>query len=124
MKIPLPPSRRDVTGTILAGIGLGALYWLIQSSTDAFLFHKGEFFQQFLHPDRYQLFMRLQAVFSKNGEIERPDQIGDFIRLVLTDAKEDFLQDNQEAVDALDKAKQKRVYNVGSMIAFLLKEYL
>lgn len=52
-----------MTGTILAGIGLGALYWLIQSSTDAFLFHKGEFFQQFLHPDRYQLFMRLQAVF-------------------------------------------------------------
>lgn len=68
--------------------------------------------------------MRLQAVFSKSGEIERPDQIGDFIRLVLADAKEDFLQDNQEAVDALDKPQQKRVFNVGGMIANLLKEYL
>jgi hypothetical protein len=68
--------------------------------------------------------MRLQAVFSKEGEIERPDQIGDFIRLVLADAKEDFLQDNQEAVDALDRAKQKRVFNIGSMIANLLKARL
>lgn len=68
--------------------------------------------------------MRLQAVFSKEGEIERPDQIGDFIRLVLADAKEDFLQDNQEAVDALDKPQQKRVFNVGGMIANMLKARL
>lgn len=69
--------------------------------------------------------MRLQAVFSKEGgEIERPDQIGDFIRLVLADAKEDFLQDNQEAVDALGKTQQKRVFNVGGMIANLLKARL
>lgn len=67
---------------------------------------------------------RLQGVFSKSGEIQEPGQIGDYIRLMLADTKEDFLKDHSEAVEALDKKSQRKVYNVGGMIAGMLKEYL
>lgn len=67
---------------------------------------------------------RLQSVFSKHGEIESPTQIGDYIRLVLGDAKEDFLKDFGDGVLALDKKQQRQVYNVGGKIAHMLKGYL
>jgi len=67
---------------------------------------------------------RLQSVFSKHGEIDTPSQIGEYIKLVLADAKEDFLKDFGEDVDVLDKAQQKQVFNLGSVIANMLKGYL
>lgn len=67
---------------------------------------------------------RLQSVFSKHGEIEDPKQIGQYIRLVLADAKEDFLKDYGDEIEKLDKKSQRRVYNVGSLIANMLKSYL
>jgi len=65
---------------------------------------------------------RLQSVFSKHGEIERHNQIGDYIRLVLEDAKEDFLKEH--SVDGLDKAQTRAVFNMGSTIANMVKAYL
>jgi len=67
---------------------------------------------------------RLQAIFSKHGEIESPKQIGSYIKLVLGDARESFMKDFGVDADALDKAQQKQVFNVGSVIAKMLKGYL
>lgn len=67
---------------------------------------------------------RVESVFSKIGVIQSPNQIGDYIRLVLNDAKEDFEKDFADRLEGLDKADLKGVYNVGSTIANLLKGYL
>lgn len=67
---------------------------------------------------------RLQGIFSKHGEIEEPSQIGDYIRLMLADAKEDFLKDHGVALEKLDGAEQRKVFNVGAVIANMLKEAL
>jgi len=63
---------------------------------------------------------RMRSVFSKDGPIEDRSDIGRYIKAILADAKEDFIQDYPEVVD-LDKAQQKTVYNVGSMIAKMLE---
>jgi len=67
---------------------------------------------------------RLQSVFSKHGEIEQPGQIGDYIRLMLADAREDFMKDHVETFNVLSKKEQRCVMNVGSAVAHMLKEYL
>jgi len=67
---------------------------------------------------------RLQGIFSKYGEIEEPRQIGDYIRLVLGDAKEDFLEEHGDAFGKLTNAEQRKVLNVGAVIANILKGYL
>lgn len=65
---------------------------------------------------------RLQSVFSKHGVIKEPKQIGDYIRMTLEDAKEDFLKDhNIEGIEAKDL---KSVYSVGNDIIKMLKVYL
>jgi len=68
--------------------------------------------------------MRLRGVFSKHGEIERPEQIGDYIRWMLADAREGFVKDHAEAFDALSNPEQRRALHVGSTIARMLNKYL
>lgn len=65
---------------------------------------------------------RLQNVFSKHGAISSPKEIGQYIKLLLEDAKEDFLKDND--VSNLDAGQLKQVYSVGSKIANMLKTYM
>jgi len=65
---------------------------------------------------------RVLDTFSKYGPIESPKQIGDYIRYVLDDAKEDFNKDNPEL--DLDKDTAKIVFNVGKTIVDLLKAHL
>lgn len=67
---------------------------------------------------------RLQSVFSKEGEIEKPKQIGQYIKWILFDAKEDFLKDWGEKIKLLDINQQKQIFNIGSKIANMLKNYL
>jgi hypothetical protein len=67
---------------------------------------------------------RLQNIFSKYGEIQEPSQIGDYIKYMLEDAKEDFCKDFEEDLVQLDKKELKKVYNAGSRIANMLKGYL
>lgn len=67
---------------------------------------------------------RIESVFSKEGEIQDPSQIGNYIKLVVEDAKEDFLKENSEAIKDLDKKELKVVFNHGSLIVNFLKEYL
>ena len=64
---------------------------------------------------------RLDSVISKNGPIEEPNQIGEYIKLVLADSKEDFLKDFPMFMTMLDSGQQKKAYNVGSLIATMLK---
>ncbi len=66
---------------------------------------------------------RLQSAFSKHGPIESPEQIGQYIRIIMDDAKEDFLGDCPSVSD-LEKARKKAVFNVGSKIAHMLKAHL
>jgi Rnl2 family RNA ligase len=66
---------------------------------------------------------RILSVFSKEGEISRPNEIAKYIKLVLDDAKEDFLKENT-LPEILDKKEEKFIYNVGSEIVKLLKKYL
>lgn len=67
---------------------------------------------------------RLQSVFSKEGEIEEPSQIGTYIKWLLEDAKTDFLLEYEDEVAAMDKKNQRQVYNLGGTIAKMLKNYL
>jgi len=66
---------------------------------------------------------RVLSVFSKHGEIESPKEIGKYIQLVMDDAKEDFLKDN-ELPEGLEKKVEKKIFNVGGHIVNLLKEHL
>jgi len=67
---------------------------------------------------------RLQGIFSKEGEIDKPDQIGKYIRLFIDDAREDFLKDHRDALQALDKDGKKYVFNVSKLVVEMLKKYL
>ncbi len=75
----------------------------------------------------FQLYItgnRLQGIFSKHGEIEEPQQIGEYIRLMIADAKEDFTQEHGDAFSKLDRGEQDKVTNVGRVVADMLKGYL
>lgn len=67
---------------------------------------------------------RVLSVFSKYGEIEHPKQIGDYIRLVLNDAKEEFEKDYSDDLYELDKNELKQVYNVSKNVLAILNKYL
>lgn len=67
---------------------------------------------------------RLKSVFSKHGEIDSPEQLGDYIKLVMEDAKEDFFQEYGDQFKNLDKKEQGKVMNIGKEVVPLLKEYL
>ena len=65
---------------------------------------------------------RIQSVFSKEGVIESPKDMGKYIRLIMQDAIEDFEKDFD--VSSLEKSELKLIYNVGGIIADMLKGYL
>lgn len=65
---------------------------------------------------------RLKDLFSKHGEIEKPQQIPDYIKLMMEDAKTDFLKNND--ISMFEPKEQKEIFNVGSMIVMMLKKYL
>ena len=69
---------------------------------------------------------RVLDTFAKHGQIQEPKQIGEYINLVLDDAKADFFKDHdvKSLVPDLDKKREKDLFNVGSMIVNILKEYL
>jgi len=68
---------------------------------------------------------RLNCVFSKEGEIQSDREIGKFIKLLMEDAKEDFIKDFGDDVAELDKNDLKMVYGKGNKnCANLVKKYL
>lgn len=68
---------------------------------------------------------RLQSCFSKEGEINYPEEIGKYIKLIMEDVRKDFLKDYQEELEKLDKKDQKKVFGIcGREISKLLTKYL
>lgn len=46
------------------GIGVGALYWFLESALDAFIFHQGSFIERIFTPDPNEIWMRLLFIFT------------------------------------------------------------
>lgn len=67
---------------------------------------------------------RLEGIYSKEGRrIERPSEIGEFIKLMLEDIKKDFYIENPEI--KLNKADERLVFkNLGKFINPLLRKEL
>jgi signal transduction histidine kinase/CheY-like chemotaxis protein len=54
------PARR--MGMLYSGAAFGALYWILESFRDVFVFGKGNLIQRLVHPDPLSIWMRLLAV--------------------------------------------------------------
>lgn len=66
---------------------------------------------------------RVLSAFSKIGEIERPDQIGDYVKYVLEDVKKDFLKEYNLEED-LTQEEKKYIFNGGKHVVEILRKYL
>ena len=64
---------------------------------------------------------RLLDLFSKYGKIETPNQIGDYIRYMIEDARTDF---NKDYNFSGDTKAEKIVFNGGSIVLEMLKKFL
>lgn len=69
---------------------------------------------------------RVLDMFAKHGMIKEQNQIGEYLRLILEDAKKDFVKDHDLTILLPDfnKKRERDLYNVGSLIVNLLREYL
>ena len=69
---------------------------------------------------------RLLDVFGKEGEIETPSDMGKYIKLMSTDARDDFLKDHKtQFTTELDDKQKKQVFGVaGKVVAKMLQKYL
>ena len=71
---------------------------------------------------------RMLSYFSKAGPIESEQQIGQYIKEILADARMDFYNDKSEdelvQMNELDQKEIKKIFNVGGMVANLLINYL
>lgn len=67
---------------------------------------------------------RVCGIFSKYGKIESKADMGRYIKLVLDDAKEDFLCDFDVKLDELGKDDVKFIFNGGRDVALILNTYL
>jgi Rnl2 family RNA ligase len=65
---------------------------------------------------------RVLSAFSKCGEINKAEDIGKYIKIVLEDAKKDFVEDYD--VSDLDKKELRFIYNVSKDVVEILKKYL
>ena len=76
-------------------------------------------FSQFINKNR------MIDAFSKHGEITDIKEIGKFIKIIIEDAKIDFLKAYEGRLVELQRPEDERlVYNVGSDIAMLLRGFL
>lgn len=64
---------------------------------------------------------RVDSIISQEGPITDIKQLGHYIVLILNDAKTDFYLEHR---DLLDKKAQKYIFNVGGLIANMLKARL
>ena len=47
---------------IFIGIGMGILFWILESMIDAFIWHEGNLIDQILAPDPNEIWMRLIVI--------------------------------------------------------------
>lgn len=74
--------------------------------------------------DSYVTKERLNSVISQNGPLTEMKQIGEYIKLTIQDAKEDFLDENPTALDKIGKSKHRFVYNSSKKVAKWCKEII
>ena len=67
---------------------------------------------------------RMLAIFSKEGKIDSPKQIGDYIKAFVTDCREELMKLHGELFDSLDRAQQKNVCRIGHLAVPILKRHL
>lgn len=68
---------------------------------------------------------RIQSCFSKLGEIERPNQLGEYIKHIIKDAEEDFIKDNEDKLKKIKLEFHKEIFKAGgSTAAIILKKHL
>ncbi len=67
---------------------------------------------------------RLQGIFSKYGEITSSNQLGEYIKYMINDAREDFLKDNLDELKKLDKKATRTVFNASKEIVKMLSDCL
>ena len=65
---------------------------------------------------------RVLSVFSKQGVISEPKQLGQYIKWVLEDAIIDFKKDHPDL--EIDDKTAKIVFNGGHLVVMLLKKHL
>lgn len=68
---------------------------------------------------------RLESIFSKYGKIEEPSQIGDYIKYMLTDAKEDFMKDHMEEFMSLHDKERGKLFGItGKVVVPMLQKVM
>lgn len=69
---------------------------------------------------------RVIDIFAKHGKMERMNQMGEYINLVIDDARQDFLKDHDLAtlIPDMTQKQEKMVYNVGGIVAGYLRKHL
>jgi len=67
---------------------------------------------------------RVESTYSKMGIISENKQLVEYIKVILDDARKDFLKDYGEELKGASKAQLKRVFNIGSTLASMLMEDL
>jgi hypothetical protein len=66
----------------------------------------------------------VQSVFSKHGPIDSYRDIGKYITLVIQDARETYLKENEFTEEGLTKNDLRYILNCGNMVVEILKTYL
>jgi len=76
----------------------------------------------------YSLYLtknRLDGIMSKHGEIDTDSQMGEYIKYMTTDAREDYLKDNMEQFLELEDKERGKLFSIsGKVIVPMLREYL
>lgn len=67
---------------------------------------------------------RLQCIFSKEGPIEGPKDIGKYISMVVADATRNFMKDHGDKTEGLSKQDLKVILLGGKYVKPLLDNYL
>lgn len=69
---------------------------------------------------RYITKNRMIDLFSKHGPIQEANQMGNYIKLFIEDAKIDYLKEH--SLDGIEEKDQKVIFNVGRVVADMLRE--
>ena len=72
--------------------------------------------------DRYINENRVNNIFSREGIIQNNKEIGKFIKLILKDAQEDFLKDND--ISSFTSKEMKFIFNCSKEIVEILRKYM
>lgn len=88
----------------------------VKPSKDVKEWHKS--FEQYINKNR------VLSLISKEGPIDSKEKIGKYIGMIIQDAREDFLKDNEDVFPEFEKKELKYIFNVGSLVFKHLNEFI